>query len=200
LTSADDPGSIDDMHIVQAFDEQADLPIDLDEFVDLARHVLRAERFGSDAELTLLFVDERTMAEYHERFLDEPGPTDVMAFPMDEDLPTSGRSPDNSDRGPGSPADQEIEPPAILGDVMVCPAFAAREAAARQVAVFDELRLLVVHGVLHLLNYSHDERSDEEVMLTRQYELLAEFAAARGETVPIGSNGTPPVAERKDGR
>lgn len=193
-------GAPDDLHVVQAFDEQNDVPVDLDEFVDLARHVLRSERFGSDAELTLLFVDEPTMAEYHERFLDEPGPTDVMAFPMDEDLPTSGRSPDNSDRGPGSPADDEGEPPSILGDVMVCPPFAAREAASRQVDVAHELRLLVVHGVLHLLNYTHDEPSDEEVMRSRQHELLAEFAAARGETAPADAIGEPHTAERKDGR
>lgn len=197
--SDDSDSPIDDLHLVQAFDEQGDVPIDLAEFVDLARHVLRAERFGNEAELTLLFVDERTMAEYHERFLDEPGPTDVMAFPMDEDLPTSGRSPDNSDRGPGSPSDLEIEPPAILGDVMVCPAFAARGAASRNAAIGHELRLLVVHGVLHLLNYTHDEPSDEELMQARQDELLTEFAAARGETPPDAASETP-ATERKDGR
>ncbi len=165
-----------DLHLVQGFDEQSDVDIDLDRYVRLARFVLDAERPGFDAELTIVFVDEATMADYHERFLDEPGPTDVMAFPMDEELPASGRSPDNGDRGPGAPAGGG-EPPAILGDVMVCPAFAAREAATRGVATVDEVSLLVVHGVLHLLNYDHAEPSEEAVMQERQRVLLAEFAA-----------------------
>jgi probable rRNA maturation factor len=171
-----------DLHLIQAFDEQTDESVDLGRFVRLARHVLEVERLGVDAELTLVFVDETTMAEYHERFLDEPGPTDVMAFPMDEDLPAGGRSPDNSERGPGSPIDPASEPPPILGDVMVCPAFAAREALARGVAVDDELALLVVHGVLHLLNYDHHEASEEALMQARQTELLADFAAREAGT------------------
>lgn len=167
-----------DLHLIQAFDEQTDESVDLDRYVRLARHVLDAERFGVDAELTLVFVDEPTMAEYHERFLDEPGPTDVMAFPIDVDLPPGGRFPDNGDRGPGSPVSEGTEPPAMLGDVMVCPAFAAREARSRGVAVEAELALLIVHGVLHLLNYDHHEPSEEAVMQARQQELLVDFAAA----------------------
>ncbi len=170
-----------DAHLVQAFDEQTNEVVNLDRFVRLARHVLGAERFGIDAELTLVFVDEETMSEYHERFLDEPGPTDVMAFPMDTDMvlgdmPVSGRSPDNGDNGPGSPNSDDSEPPAILGDVMVCPAFAARQARERGIDLEAELSLLVVHGVLHLLNYDHAEPSEEALMQARQTELLREFA------------------------
>lgn len=172
------------MHLVQAFDEQTDEPIDLDAAVRLARHVLEGERFGADAELTLVFVDEPTIAEYHERFLDERGPTDVMAFPMDDDLPAGGRSPDNSERGPGSASDAESDPPAILGDVMVCPAFAAREAQARGVPVAGEIELLIVHGVLHLLNYDHHEPSEEAVMYARQNELLGSFRAGTAPAPP----------------
>ncbi len=165
-----------DTHLVEAFDEQTDVPIDLDRYVRLANLVLERERAGREAELTIVFVDETTMADYHERFLDEPGPTDVMAFPMDDEVPSSGRSPDNADRGPGSPSGAGSEPPSILGDVLVCPAFAAREAATRGVEIGDELALLVVHGVLHLLNYDHAEPSEEAEMQERQRVLLAEFA------------------------
>ncbi len=187
-----DAGTDAGLHLVQAFDEQPDLDIDLDRYVRLARFVLETERPGFEAELTILFVDETTMADYHERFLDEPGPTDVMAFPMDEELPPSGRSPDNGDRGPGAPA-TEGEPPAILGDVMVCPAFAAREAGARGVDVVDEISLLVVHGVLHLLNYDHAEPSEEAVMQARQRALLEGFAS---DELRRANPGT----EREDGR
>jgi probable rRNA maturation factor len=181
-----------ELHLVQGFDEQGDVAIELDRYVRLARFVLATERPGFEAELTVLFVDEATMADYHERFLDEPGPTDVMAFPMDEDLPPSGRSPDNGDRGPGAPA-AGGEPPAILGDVMVCPAFAAREAHARGVEVVDEISLLVVHGVLHLLNYDHAEPSEEAVMQERQRSLLSGFASDE-------LRRTNPGPEREDGR
>jgi probable rRNA maturation factor len=187
-----DTGTETDLHLVQAFDEQSDIGIDLDRYVRLARFVLETERPGLEAELTIVFVDETTMADYHERFLDEPGPTDVMAFPMDEELPPSGRSPDNGDRGPGAPA-AGGEPPAILGDVMVCPAFAAREAAARGVDVTDEIALLVVHGVLHLLNYDHAEPSEEAVMQERQRALLGGFASDE-------LRRTHPDIGREDGR
>ena len=86
-----------------------------------------------------MFVDEPTIAELNERFLGGDGPTDVLAFPMDEELPPGGRQPDQGGRGPGAPSDPG-DPPTLLGDVVVCPAIASRQAAERGIPPDDELR------------------------------------------------------------
>jgi probable rRNA maturation factor len=142
--------------------------------VRLARVVLEAERVVSDAEMSLLFVDEATIAELNERFLGYEGPTDVLSFPMDDELPPAGRQPDQGGRGPGSPS-EVTDPPTLLGDVVVCPAVASRQASEHGVGLDDELRLLVVHGVLHLLNYDHAEPAETAAMQRREQELLAHF-------------------------
>jgi probable rRNA maturation factor len=159
-------------------DEQRDIDVDVARWVRLARLVLTDERvherFGSDVEMSLMFVDMQTIAELNERFLGADGPTDVLSFPLDEELPPGGRQPDQGGRGPGAPADGG-DPPALLGDVVVCPAVASTQAAERGVAPEDELALLVVHGVLHLLDYDHAESDDATVMRRREQELLARF-------------------------
>ena len=154
--------------------EQNDIDVDVSRYVRLARLVLEAERVVPEVEMSLLFVDEPTIAELHERFLGYEGPTDVLSFPMDDDLPPAGRQPDQGGRGPGSPADPG-DPPSVLGDVIVCPVVASRQAAERGGGLDDELSLLVVHGVLHLLNYDHAEPSETAVMRRREQELLARF-------------------------
>jgi len=164
--------------VVFGADEQRDLAVDVPRFVRLAQLVLDdervVERAGPDVEMSLLFVDEQTIAELNERFLGADGPTDVLAFPMDEELPPRGRQPDQGGRGPGSPSDPG-EAPTLLGDVVVCPAVARSQAAPRGVSVDDELALLVVHGVLHLLDYDHGEPGETAVMRRREQELLDRF-------------------------
>jgi probable rRNA maturation factor len=159
-------------------DEQHDLDIDVSRWVQLARLVLVDERvnerYGTDVEMSLLFVDESTIAELNERFLGAAGPTDVLAFPLDEELPPGGRQPDQGGRGPGTPADPS-DPPSLLGDVVVCPKVASRQAPQRGAHTDDEIALLVVHGVLHLLDYDHAEPEDAAVMRRREQELLARF-------------------------
>lgn len=98
-------------------------------------------------ELSLSFVGEAEMEDLHRRFMDEPGPTDVLSFPMDD-----------RDEGPG-PDDR------LIGDVVVCPAVAARNNPADPEA---ELRLLVAHGVLHLLGYDHEDEVERAEMWARQ--------------------------------
>jgi probable rRNA maturation factor len=154
--------------------EQTDVDVDIARYVRLARVVLDAERVTADVEMSLLFVDEQTIAELNERFLGSEGPTDVLSFPMDDELPPGGRQPDQGGRGPGSPADA-AEPPSVLGDVVVCPRVATRQATERGATLDDELSLLVVHGVLHLLNYDHADPAEEAAMQRRERELLAEF-------------------------
>ena len=113
--------------------------------------------------MSLLFVDEPTIAELHERFLGEPGPTDVLAFPIDEEPEPGGRSPDEGGTGPGGgcPATRTTCP-TLLGDVVVCPSVAARNAAEHGVSFEDEVALLVVHGLLHLLGMDHGEDDEAE--------------------------------------
>ena len=159
-------------------DEQRDIDIEVSRWVGLARLVLTDERvnerYGDDVEMSLMFVDEQTIAELNVRFLGGDGPTDVLAFPMDEELPPGGRQPDQGGRGPGAPTDAG-DPPALLGDVVVCPAIASRQAAEHGVPPDDELALLVVHGVLHLLDYDHAEPEETAAMRRREQELLARF-------------------------
>src|SRR5438309_1610396 len=146
--------SIDATPTVFGADEQHDVPVDVARWVRLAHLVLDeervTERLGTDTEMSLLFVDASTIAELNERFLGSSGPTDVLAFPIDDELPPSGRQPDQGGRGPGTPADP-TDPPTLLRDVVVCPAIASRQAGERGVPPEDEFSLLVVHGVLHLL-------------------------------------------------
>jgi probable rRNA maturation factor len=159
-------------------DEQTDAAVDVPRWVRLASLVLDdervLERYGADVEMSLLFVDESTIADLNERFLGATGPTDVLAFPLDEEVAPGGRQPDQGGRGPGSPSDPG-DPPALLGDVVVCPSVASRQAAERGIPGEDELALLVVHGVLHLLEYDHAETEDAVVMRRREQELLARF-------------------------
>jgi probable rRNA maturation factor len=159
---------------VFAADEQKDVPVDVLRWVRLARMVLDEEQVPGGAELSLIFVDERAMADLNERFLGGTGPTDVLAFPMDDDVVPPGRQPDQGGRGPGSPSEPG-EPPAMIGDVVVCPTYARREAESRRRTLDDELALLVVHGVLHLLSYDHAEEQESEAMQRRERELLERF-------------------------
>jgi probable rRNA maturation factor len=159
---------------VSGYDEQDVVPIDVPRWVRLAQLVLREERVDPGAELGLVFVDEAAMRDLNERYLDGDGPTDVLAFPLDEGA-AAGRDPDEGGRGPGSPADA-LEPPLVLGDVVVCPTIAAGQAAGRGAPLDDELALLVVHGVLHLLEYDHADPAEAERMRGREAELLARFA------------------------
>jgi probable rRNA maturation factor len=159
---------------VFASDEQSDIEVDLERWLRLARLVLADERAPEDAEVSLIFVDEEAISDLNGRFLGGTGPTDVLAFPIDDDHVPSGRQPDVGGRGPGAPTDP-TDPPVVLGDVVVCPLVAQRQAPQHAGTLDDELALLVVHGVLHLLNYDHAEEQDALVMQRRERELLEQF-------------------------
>ncbi len=122
------------------------------------------------AELSVLLVTSAVMADLHERWMDLPGPTDVMAFPMDdaeEGGLLAGGKPDSPSGGP-----------ALLGDVVLCPDVAGQQAAAASHSVLDELHLLTVHGVLHLLGYDHAEPAEEREMFALQDRILDKFRHA----------------------
>ncbi len=168
-------------------DEQDDQPVELDRWVRLAEQVLRAEGVRRSSELSLLFVDEATMADLNSRHMGADGPTDVLAFPIDDDLIEQGRWPDNGTKGPDRPGPDPDEMPILLGDVVVCPAVAARQAPAHagdpaepgspkhSGSLADEIALLVVHGVLHVLGLDHAEPAETEAMQAKERDLLARF-------------------------
>ena len=138
--------------------------VDETALVAVARHVLDELGVNPLAELSVLLVDVPSMTTLHERWMGEPGPTDVLAFPMDE-LDTA-RSPDEAEPGP-----------ALLGDVVLCPEVAAKQAATAGHATADELHLLCTHGVLHLLGYDHAEPEEEREMFALQARLLDSWRA-----------------------
>ena len=166
------PGPPEGVPEVFVADEQSDVPVELDALAQLAEGVLREEGVRGACELSLYFVDEHTIAELNEKFLGGTGPTDVLAFPIDDDLPESGRSPDAGSSGPDRAPIEASEIPLLLGDVMVCPAVAERHASTDGKEVRDELALLVVHGILHVLGMDHVEPEEARVMQARTRELL----------------------------
>jgi probable rRNA maturation factor len=137
----------------------------------VARYALDALRVNPAADLAVTAVTLDAMSELHERWMDEPGPTDVMSFPMDE-LVEESRRPDAPDMGPQ-----------LLGDIVLCPEFARPQARRAGHSLADELHLLTVHGVLHLLGYDHAEPDEEREMFALQNTLLRDWRAARERAV-----------------
>jgi len=157
-------------------DEQADEPVDGARWQRLAEQVLHHEGILGEAELSILFVDEGAMGELNQRFMGVEGPTDVLAFPLEDELVEPGRYPDSSTSGPVDPRvrGEAGDPPLLLGDVVICPAVAARNARSREApgSYDDELALLVVHGILHVLGHDHADPEEEAAMQAKERELL----------------------------
>ena len=139
--------------------------IDVDEsaLLRLAAYELDFLRVHPDAELAILLVDEAAMEQLHVQWMDEPGPTDVLSFPMDELRPGS---------------DDEITPAGLLGDIVLCPQVAVAQAEEAGHSVLDELLLLTAHGMLHLLGFDHAEPDDEKEMFGIQRDILVGFTLA----------------------
>jgi probable rRNA maturation factor len=146
---------------------ESGIAVDESLIASVARYTLAAMRVNPAAELSILAVTTQVMSGLHERWMGEPGPTDVMAFPMDE-LVEDSRRPDAPELGP-----------ALLGDVVLCPEFARPQARAARHGLEDELHLLTVHGVLHLLGYDHAEPDEEREMFALQATLLADWRRSR---------------------
>lgn len=138
--------------------------VDEAEFAALGRFVLDAMRVHPQSELSIIFVDTGVMADLHVQWMDEPGPTDVLSFPMDELRP--GR-------------DGDVTPAGTLGDIVLCPEVAVTQAKAAGHSTTEELLLLTTHGILHLLGYDHAEPEEEKEMFALQRKLLLTFLATR---------------------
>ncbi len=154
-------------------DEQGALPVDTERWQALALSVLDDEGVRGECELSVLFVDEGTMAGLNERFMGQEGPTDVLSFPIDGEANPPGRWPDSGGPGPDRLDDDLEDLPLLLGDVVVCPAVADRNAPGHAGCYDDEVALLVVHGVLHLLGMDHADDAGRTAMQQRERELLA---------------------------
>ncbi|WP_114558626.1 rRNA maturation RNase YbeY [Desertihabitans aurantiacus] len=139
-------------------------PADTEALVALATFALDRLRIHPLAELSILLVDEETMSAYHERFMGEPGPTDVLSFPMDELR---------------APADDEDPPEGLLGDIVLCPSVTSRQAAEHGRTAEEEAEYLLVHGLLHLLGHDHAEPEEKKAMFDLKDAILAAWADER---------------------
>ncbi len=133
----------------------------------LATFTLDFMKVHPDAELAIVLVDEAAMEQLHVQWMDEPGPTDVLSFPMDELRPGTVDA---------------VTPAGLLGDVVICPQVAQVQAEAAGHSVMDEIRMLLAHGMLHLLGFDHAEPEEEKEMFGLQRDILVSFATnERGE-------------------
>jgi probable rRNA maturation factor len=148
---------------------ESGVELDVTQFAKLARFTMRRMRVHPEAELCLKLVDEGTIAQFNKQYMDKDGPTDVLSFPMDELRPAR---------------DGEPEQEGILGDMLLCPQYAAAQAPSFSRTVDDEMHLLTIHGILHLLGYDHAEPEEEREMFGLQARLLAEWQGVKsGEEV-----------------
>ncbi|HLN06761.1 MAG TPA: rRNA maturation RNase YbeY [Acidimicrobiales bacterium] len=160
---------------VFAADEQSDRPVDLARWVALAERVLGDRGIGDGTELSLMFVDERAIAELNERFLGRRGPTDVLSFPIEDELIGPGHIPDQDASGPGRGPTEHEDMPLLIGDVVICPEAAWQQAPQHAGTYEDELALLLVHGILHLLGMDHGEEGEAAAMEALEQQLLAAY-------------------------
>ena len=150
---------------------ESGIEVDNAALIRLATFALDQLRIHPLAELSILLVDEGTMSAYHEKYLGEPGPTDVLSFPMDELRP---------------PEDDEEPPAGLLGDVVLCPAVTARQAREHGRSPDAEAEYLLVHGLLHLLGYDHAAPDERAEMFGLTDKIISAWRAQRPDR-PRGS-------------
>ncbi|MCQ2000722.1 rRNA maturation RNase YbeY [Arthrobacter zhaoxinii] len=145
---------------VEVNNESSAPDVDEEELARLGRYLLDSLYVHPEADLSIILVDEDAIEKLHIEWMDLPGPTDVLSFPMDELRPgTAGR----------------ITPAGVLGDIVLCPQVAARQARDAGHGTDEELLLLTTHGVLHLLGYDHAEPEEEKEMFGLQRRLLSAY-------------------------
>ena len=138
--------------------------VDEADMIAQATFLLRKLHINPASELSIMLVDEVAMTTLHEEFMDEPGPTDVLSFPMDELR---------------AGTEEELSAEGVLGDVVICPTVAQRQGETAGHSTEVEMRLLLTHGVLHLLGHDHAEPEEHRVMFGLQAQLLAEWEGER---------------------
>jgi probable rRNA maturation factor len=141
---------------------ESDESVDEVRVLALATFALDFMHLHPDTDLAIVFVDEPAMEVLHIQWMDEPGPTDVLSFPMDELRPGS---------------EGQLTPAGLLGDIVVCPTVASAQAEVAGHETINEILLLTTHGVLHLLGFDHAEPDEEKEMFGLQREILEAFYA-----------------------
>ncbi|TWP34022.1 rRNA maturation RNase YbeY [Leekyejoonella antrihumi] len=158
---------------------ETEVDVDLDELHRCASYVMGQMHVHPQADLCVRIVDEAAMETLHVQWMDLPGPTDVMSFPMDELRPGK---------------DDEEPQEGVLGDIVLCPTVAAKQAAEAGHTAEEELLLLTVHGILHLLGFDHAEPAERRSMFELQRRLLLTFlASSDGHSRKVRI--TPPTGE-----
>jgi probable rRNA maturation factor len=142
------------------FSDEQDQPVDAHSLRAFAESVVAAEGYAPDTELAVILVGPEQMAEYNQRFMERTGPTDVLAFPLDDLI--AGKVPPRF----------RDDPPVVLGDVFLCPSEIAKRAAGEGIPFDDFMHLLLAHGILHLLGYDHEDDDTADAMERREDELL----------------------------
>ena len=132
------------------------------ELLDLAAFALKELLVDERAELEISLVDEAEMTRLHEEWMDEAGPTDVLSFPMDELRPNE--------------LSENDEVPVVLGDVVICPDVARKQGDTARHGMEQELRILLVHGILHLLGFDHLEPEEEAEMFALQGKIVKDWS------------------------
>jgi probable rRNA maturation factor len=145
---------------------ESGLEADSHGLVRLATFALDQLRIHPQAELSILLVDEATMSAYHQKYMGEDGPTDVLSFPMDELRP---------------PNDDDEPPDGLLGDIVLCPAVTSRQAAEHGRTPSVEAEYLMVHGLLHLLGFDHADAEEQAEMFGLKDKILAAWETQRTE-------------------
>ena len=153
-------------------------------FSDLGVWVMDQMRVSTQSDLSVIFSDPEPIAQLHMRWMSLEGPTDVMSFPMDELRPGDGKTP--------------VE--GVLGDIVICPYVAAQQAAAAGHSAMEEMLLLTIHGILHLLGYDHVNAEQERQMFGLQRQLLLTFLALRPGAMPMAvlPEGSPDLLAQYD--
>jgi probable rRNA maturation factor len=140
---------------------ETEFTVNIKEISDLVQVAMKAMKIHPQSDLSVIFVDEEAMSQLHQRWMNEPGPTDVLSFPMDELRP-----------GDDDDAKSEL----LLGDIVICPSVAATQAVAAGHETSAEIRLLTVHGFLHLIGFDHEVEVEHREMFGLQDKILSEFS------------------------
>jgi probable rRNA maturation factor len=144
---------------------ESGVDLELEWVSDLIEFAFGRLRVSPQADIAVIFVDESAMEQLHIQWMMEPGPTDVLSFPMDE-------------LRPGHPGEPAVT--GILGDIVVCPTVAENQANEAGHSTTDEMKLLTVHGLLHLLGFDHADEEGEKEMFGLQNQILADFREVAG--------------------
>lgn len=171
---------------IEVLNESGNTDVDEKQLSTVAEFALATMDVHPSVEVTITCVDLDTIKDLHVRWLDLEGPTDVMSFPMDDISSTGGR-PDAADPGP-----------AYLGDIILCPDFAQKQADKAGHSLNHELDLLTVHGCLHLLGYDHAKPNEEQHMFALQNDILKRWYEATGREKPTTPKAFPSAAEKEN--